>query len=161
MATQNLRRSFVLVRLDHGNQSLKDRPRFQKRLDPERAEFAADAGVLESPERRLLVVQHAVDRHAPCEELRGDAARAPCIGSVHVGMEAEVCVVSESDRFVFVVIGDYTEYGTENLLLGDLHGVLDIDKHRWLHEVTSFEALRAPLAACKNLRAFFNAFADV
>jgi len=36
--------------------SLKDGPRFKKRLDPERSEFTADAGMFESAERRLLIV---------------------------------------------------------------------------------------------------------
>jgi hypothetical protein len=50
--------------------SPEDRLRFEKRLDPERTEFAAEAGVLEPVERRLLIVKHAAGlnhRHpGPC-----------------------------------------------------------------------------------------------
>jgi hypothetical protein len=49
--------------------SLQDGPRFKKRLDPERSEFAADAGMFESAERRLLIVKHAVDRHSAGSDL--------------------------------------------------------------------------------------------
>ena len=50
-------------RLPHlGRQELFENcPRFEKRFDAVRAEFAANAGVLESAERRLLIVKHAVD----------------------------------------------------------------------------------------------------
>jgi hypothetical protein len=56
--------------------SFQNGPRFKKRLDAERSEFAADTGMLESAERRLLIVQHSVDRHAAGLDLGCDAAHA-------------------------------------------------------------------------------------
>jgi hypothetical protein len=49
----------------------------------EAPEFAANAGVLESAERRLLIVKHAVDRDAAGLDLRRHAAGALNVGAAH------------------------------------------------------------------------------
>src|SRR5258708_37822985 len=77
-----------LIRSGTAAQSLEDGARFEKRLDPERAEFAADAGMLESAPRSLLIIKHAVDRYTAGKDLRGDAARARPIGPAHEAVEA-------------------------------------------------------------------------
>jgi hypothetical protein len=83
--------------------SLKDRTRFEKRLDAVRTEFAANTRVLEPAERRLLIVQKPVDRHAAYQELGSHAAGAPYIGAVHVGVQAKARFVGDPDC-VFVVV---------------------------------------------------------
>jgi len=83
-----------LIHLDAKRGSFEDGPRFKKRLDPERSEFTADAGMLESAERRLLIVQHSVDRNAAGEDLRGDAARALYVGPAYEGVKAEIRVIA-------------------------------------------------------------------
>jgi hypothetical protein len=77
----------------------------------------------------LLIVQQAVYRHAARKKLRSHVARAPCIGSVHVGVQAVARVVGNPDCIFVVVIGDDTEDGTENLFPGNCHVVLHIDEH--------------------------------
>src|SRR5260370_41316906 len=44
--------------------------RFEKRFDTVGAKFTANAGILESAKRRLLIVKHAVDRDATGLDLR-------------------------------------------------------------------------------------------
>ena len=58
--------------------------------------------MLESAERRLLIVQHAVDRNAAGEDLRGDAARALNVRAAHVSVEAVLRIVGDSDRILLV-----------------------------------------------------------
>jgi hypothetical protein len=59
--------------------SFKGGPWFEKRLNTECAEFMADAGLLESAERCLLIVNHPVDRDAVVAYLatRGGRAVSP------------------------------------------------------------------------------------
>jgi len=59
------------------------------------------------------------------------------------------------------VVGDDTEHGPEDLFLCDRHVVLDIDEHRWLHEVARLETHGTTLAAGEQFGALLNAFADV
>src|SRR5579872_4498478 len=141
--------------------SFKDGPRFKKRLDPERTEFTADAGMLEATKWRLLVVKHAVDRYAPSEELRRYATRAFYVGAAYVSVKAEVRVIGDSDRIFLVVIGDDRQDGAKNLFSCDRHVVLDIDKHRGLYEVTRLKTFWMALTAHEHVRTLLNALADV
>src|ERR1700746_4077309 len=135
--------------------------RLEKRFDAVGAKFTANAGILESAERRLLIVKHAVDRDATGLDLRGHPAGALYVGPVHEGVEAEARVVGDPDRIFLGFIGNNREDGPENLLPGNCHVVLHIDKDRGLHEVTRFETVRTAQAANQHLGAFFDALADV
>src|ERR1700722_7398051 len=120
-------------------ESLQYGPRFKKCLDPERSEFTADAGMLESAEWRLLVVQHAVDRHAAGLKLRCDATGALNVRAAHVSVEAVLRIVGDPDRIVFVLVGDDREDGPENLFPGDCHVIVHIDKYRGSDEIAGLE----------------------
>jgi hypothetical protein len=67
--------------------------------------------VLESAKRRLLVVQHAVDRHAAGEELRGNAPRPLDVRPAHEGVQAEARVVGDPDRVFLGFVSDDTQDG--------------------------------------------------
>ena len=62
--------------------------------------------MLESAERCLLVVQHAVDRHAAGLELRCYASCALNICAAYVSVQAILCIVGDPDRILFVLVGD-------------------------------------------------------
>src|SRR5579871_3715048 len=140
---------------------LQDGPRFKKRLDPEQSEFTADAGMLESAERRLLVVQHAVDCHATSLDPRGDAAGALNVCAAYISVEAVFRVVGDPDRIFFVFVGDDREDGPENLFPGDCHVILHIDKYRWSDEETRLKAGRVSLASNEQFCALFDTLANV
>src|SRR5689334_11165748 len=84
----------------------EDSPRFQIRLDPKRSEFPANARMFESAERRLLIVQQAVDRYPPGLDLRCDVACATKVRTAHVSVEAVLRIVGDSDRILFVFVRD-------------------------------------------------------
>src|SRR5260370_28323711 len=117
--------------------------------------------MLETAKWRLLVVKHAVDRYAPGEELGRHATRAFYVGTVYVGVKAEVRVIGDPDRIFLVFIGDDGQDGAENLLPGNGHVVLHIDKHSGLYEVTGLKPFWMAFAADQHVRALVNAFADV
>ena len=117
--------------------------------------------MLESAERRLLIVKHAIDRYTAGEDLRGHPARALDVGSAHESVEAEARVVRDPDRIFLGFVGDDTQDGAENLFLGDRHVVRHIDKHRGLHEVTRLESGWMALTPDEHFRPFDDAFADV
>src|SRR6266478_8645771 len=108
--------------------------------------------MLESAERRLLIVQHSVDRNAAGKDLRGDAARARYVGPAYEGVKAEIRVIGDSDRIFVGFVGDDTQNGAENLLPGNRHVVRHINKDRGLHEVTRIKAGRMTLAADEHIR---------
>src|SRR5690348_9788208 len=87
---------------------------FEKRLDPECSEFTADAGMLEPAERRLLIVQHSVDRYAAGLDLRRDAACALNVRAAHVSVEAVLRIVGDLYCILFVLVSDDREDGPEN-----------------------------------------------
>src|SRR5579863_216927 len=142
-------------------QSLQDGPRLKERLDAERSEFTSEAGMLKSAERRLLIVQHAVDRYAAGSDLRCDAARALKVRTAYVSVEAVLSIVRYPDRILFVLVGDDREDGPENLFPGDCHIILHIDKYRGFDEITRLEAGRMSFASDKHLCTFFNTLANV
>ena len=84
----------------YGSRDFEDSPRFEKRFDPERAEFAADARVLKSTEGRLLIVKHAVDRYASGLDLGRHATGALNVRTAHVSVEAVLRVVGYPDRIL-------------------------------------------------------------
>ena len=96
----------------------EDSPRFQIGLDAERSEFAADAGMLESAERRLLIIQQAIDRYPAGSDLRCDATCALKIRAAHVSVEAVLRIIGDPNRILVILVGDDRENGAENLFLG-------------------------------------------
>src|ERR1700722_15677164 len=107
-------------------ESLENGSRLKKRLDPERSEFAADAGVLESAERRLLIVQKSVDRDAAGEDSRGYATRAVTVRAPPVSVKTVLRIVGDPDRILVVPVCDDREDGPEDLFPGDCHIILHI-----------------------------------
>jgi hypothetical protein len=101
--------------------SFENDPRFETRLDPVCAEFAAHAGGLESAERRLLIAKHAVDGYAAGLDRLSHPARALDVGPARESMEAEARVVGDPDRIFLGYVGDDREDRAENLFLGDGH----------------------------------------
>ena len=85
---------------------LEYRSRLEKGFDPERTEFTAHAGVFKSSERGLLIIKHAVDCYAACEELGGYAANTLYIGPAHVGVQALSGIVGDRDRIFVGFVGD-------------------------------------------------------
>jgi hypothetical protein len=85
---------------------VKPRISAQKLLDSERSEFPTDARVLETAERLLLIVKHAIDCYATGQELRCHAARSLNVGPAHKGMEAEPHVVDNSEGIFFGFVDD-------------------------------------------------------
>src|SRR5438552_3059138 len=77
--------TWFLVRLVCLSASFEDGPRLEKRLDPERTEFTAHAGVFKSAERCLLIIKQTVDGYPADEDLRRYAAGALYVGPAHVG----------------------------------------------------------------------------
>src|SRR4029077_10962166 len=77
------------------------------------------------------------------------------------GMKTIFRVVGDPDRIFLGIVRDDTKHGAENLFLRDCHVVLDVDEHRGLQEVTRFEAFGMALPTDENLRAFFDALADI
>src|SRR5580658_7660342 len=146
---------------DREIQSFQNGPRFKKRLDAERSEFAADTGMLESAERRLLIVQHTVDCHAAGLDLRCDAARALNVRAAYVSVESVLRIVGDPDRVFFVLVGDDREDRPENLFPGDCHIILHVDKYRGFDEIARLKARRVSFASDKHLCTFFNTFPDV
>jgi hypothetical protein len=57
------------------------RSRFENGANAARAVLATHTRVFEPAERRLLIVQHAVDRHAAGLDLRSDASGALNVGA--------------------------------------------------------------------------------
>src|SRR5260370_37921255 len=141
--------------------SFEDSPGFEKRLDSVSAIFTADAGVFESSPGCLRIIRHTVDHDASGTYLRGYTTRAREVGPKDRGVETIFRIVGDPDRLVLGVISNDGQDGAENLLLGNCHIVLHIDKHRGLHEVTGFETFRMTLTTDKNLHAFFDALADI
>src|SRR5579872_3596718 len=109
--------------------SLQDCTRLEERLDPVDTKFATDAGVFESAERRLLIVQHAVDRYATGFDLRCDATGALCVRAADVSVEAVLRIVGDPDRIFFVLVGDDREDGSEYLFPGNCHVIRYIDEY--------------------------------
>src|SRR6266852_2727004 len=70
-------------------------------------------------------------------------------------------VVGDPDRVFLGVVGDHTQNGAEDLFLSDRHVVLHVYEYRGLNEVPRFETFRMTLTTRENLRAFFDAFADI
>src|SRR5579864_8532809 len=97
--------TFLVMRVLLG---LEYRSRLEKGFDPEGTEFTAHAGVFKSAERRLLIIKHAVDCYAACEEMGGHAASALYIGPAHVGVQAVGGIVDDPDRILVVFVGDDT-----------------------------------------------------
>src|ERR1700736_4360921 len=87
--------------------------------------------------------------------------RAREVGPKDGGVETIFRIVGDPDRLVLGVISNDRQDGAENLVLGDRHVVLHINKHRGLHEETRFETFRTTFPTDKNLRAFFNSLADI
>src|ERR1700741_3637962 len=140
---------------------LKNRFWLKKRLNSVFAIFAADAGVLKSAPGCLGIVGHGIDHDATGSQLGGHAPCAIEVSPQDSGVETIFGVVGDADRFILGVVSDHAEHGAENLLLGNRHVVLYIDKHRWLHEEARFKTLRMAFSADQHLRTFFNAFANV
>src|SRR5579863_5570528 len=134
---------------------------FEKRLHPVPTIFAADAGVFESSPGCLRIIRHVVDHHSPGPYLRSHSTRALKVGPEDGGVEAIFRVVGDPDRLVLGVVSDDGQYRAEDLLLGDRHVVLHVDKNRGFHEVTRLEAFRMTLAADEDLSAFLDALADI
>ena len=56
--------------------------------------------MLESAERRLLIIKHSVDRYPAGEDLRGYAACALNVAPAYVAVEAVARVVSDLDGII-------------------------------------------------------------
>src|SRR5580704_1271198 len=144
-----------------GQRSFEDCPCFEKRLDSVSAIFTANTRVFESSPGCLRIISHIVDHDATRPYLRSHSTRAREVGPKDGCVKAIFRIVGDPDRFLLGVTRDDGEHGAENLLLGDCHIVLHVDKHRGLHEVTGFEAFRMTLAANQQFSALFDAFADI
>src|SRR5579859_5097528 len=145
----------------HRKRLLENGARFKKRIDPVSAIFTANARIFESSPGRLRIIRHVVDHNTTRPYLRGHSTRALKVGPEDGGVEAIFRVVGDPDRLVLGVISDDGQHRAEDLLLGDRHVVLHVDKNRGFHEVTRLEAFRMTLAADENLSAFLDALADI
>src|SRR5580693_5919109 len=112
---------------------------FDERLDPVLAVFPADAGVFEAAPGCLRIVRHAVDDDAAGSQLGGDAAGALEVGPEDGTVEAIPGVVGDPDGLLLRVVSNHAKHRAENLLPGDRHVVLHVDKYRGLREETRVE----------------------
>ena len=87
--------------------------------------------------------------------------RALEVGPEDGTMEAIPGVVGDSDGLLLRVVSNHAKHGAENLLPGDRHVVLHVDKHRGLREETRVETVRMSLSPDQYLGTLFDPLADV
>src|SRR6516165_2683903 len=90
-------------------------------------ELPAHARLLEAAKGRGEVDgRERVEHVGPGPHPAGDAEPAVVVVRPHGAAQAVVGVVGDLHRVVVTVVGDDDEHGTEDLLLGDLHLVVDV-----------------------------------
>src|SRR5262245_49571141 len=113
----------------------------------ERYVGAVGCGAVEADEARA---QPARDRHCAIQRARHDVAGEP--------VDA---VIGDLDRVLLVLVRDHHEDGTEDLLLRDRHGVVDVDEQRRLDPEARVAPGRRVGAADEQLGALVDALLDV
>src|SRR5215470_17341269 len=112
-----------------------------------RAELPAESRLLEAAEGRLEIDDHArVDGDAARAHARGDLRAALDVGRPDAAAQAVLRVVGDRDRLLLAAVGDHGQHRPEDLLLRDLHLVVDVREDGRLDEPALRERLRRAAA---------------
>src|ERR1700728_1053884 len=102
----------------------------------------------------------AVDADGTGPDPTGDGGGPLCRGGEDAPREPVAAVVGDPHGVIVVFVGEHREHGTEDLLLGDRHRVVDIDKQRWL-DVPALRQMRRWATTEYQLGALFYSLSDV
>src|SRR6266851_4701555 len=134
--------------------------RLEVGLEPEDAEFAADARLLEPTEGRRRIVWRAVYDDTPSLDMARHCQRPSRVGRDDISLQPIGRVIGDRDRLRLVLIGKHAQHRAENLFPGDRHIVVDVREDGRLHEITA-EAVGMAFATGDNGCARLDAKPDV
>src|SRR5919201_6324070 len=137
-----------------------DRLVLEERAEALGSELTTDARFLVATEGGTELDPVAVQRQASRAHLAGDPHGAVEVAGPHASRQAVLRVVGDADGVVVIVKRDNDEHGTEDLVLGDAHGAVDVGEDRRL-DVPALPLARRPAAAPPDRRALLSPPGDV
>src|SRR5690625_3930115 len=112
------------------------------------------------PAERCIEVESMVDRHPAGADPAGHRAGLVQVGPRNVTGQAILGVVGDLDRFLDVVVAEYAQHRSEDLLTGDRHVVDDVGEDGRFDVVATIQPVRTAGAAGHDGRTVVDAAGD-